>query len=80
MWEGQHKSWSYLQKDIIAADKASALFLSDYLRHINIHKIYLNSLEVADLQHYKLHKTPLKVKKMITEGTNTPFVFILCRN
>ena len=80
MWDRQHKLWLYLKGDIIASDRKSAVFMSDYIRHINIHKIYLNSLEVADLQRYKLISTPKKVKIAINERLSVPFVFIFCKN
>lgn len=80
MWNGQDKVWSHYRKDIIAADAHAAALLSSYLRNMAIHKTYVQQLEVADLQKYKIIKQPGKVKTALRERTSIPFVFVIGKN
>ena len=52
--------------DIIAADVASAVFLSSYMRIALRGRTNANFHEVADLQRYKLIKTPKKVRAALS--------------
>lgn len=80
MWQGQHKAWLQFRMDILATDIASGVFLSDYLRHVSIHDIHTHSLEIADLQRYKLLKKPQKVKIMLRDRVYVPFIFVFGKN
>jgi len=80
MWSGQNKVWLHYIKDIIAADVYSAVFLASFLRHSAIHKTYIPSLEVIDLQKYKVHRQPAKVRQALKERVHIPFVFVVGKN
>lgn len=80
MWHGEDKLWLHYREDIIAADVSEGIFLADSLRYIAINKIYLSSLEVIDLQKYKVIKNPLKLRSVLKERLHIPFVFAVCRN
>ncbi|MBL7719225.1 MAG: hypothetical protein JNL72_10355 [Flavipsychrobacter sp.] len=80
MLRGQDKIWMHYVKDIIAADIYSAIFLASYLRYTRVSKSYTDSLEVVDLQKYKVLKQPQKVRQCIRERANVPFVFIIGKN
>jgi hypothetical protein len=79
MW-GEHKIWHRFLNDIIAADSGSAHFLATYLDHIRISKKYICSLEVVDLQKYKIITQPVKVRIAMRERLHIPFIFLNCRN
>lgn len=80
MWSRKNKVWFQYRKDIIAADKADGIFLADYLKYTAVTRSYIHSLEVADLQRYKVLKHPGKVKSALTTRFDTPFIFILGKN
>lgn len=81
MWGGQHKVWIHYRHDIIASDVNTAIFLSGFLRHVSLHKLYAKYIEIADLQRYKLIKDPKKVNIALRERINvTPFVFAISKN
>jgi hypothetical protein len=79
MWEGNN-TWMHYVKNIIAADVHSAVFLASYLRYSGISKNYASSLEVIDLQKYKIIKRPEKVKLALRDRVNIPFVFVVGMN
>ncbi len=80
MWGGQNKVWIHYRKDIIAADVATAIFLSGYLRRMLYNKTYVHHLEVIDLQRYKVIKTATKVKVALNERMDIPFIFATGKN
>ena len=80
MWQGQNKVWLQYRNDILTTDIRSGIFLTDYLRHVSIHSLNANCLEIADLQRYRLIKNPLKVKIALRNRTYTPFVFVFGKN
>lgn len=67
-------------KDIIASDVYSAVFLASYMRQATLNRSYTDSLEVVDLQKYKVLKQPQKVRQAIRERVNIPFVFVVGKN
>ena len=80
MWSGQDKVWMHYVNDIIAADVASAVFLSSFMRHALRGRTMFAYHEVADLQRYKLHRTPKKVRNALANRPMQPFVFVLGKN
>lgn len=66
--------------DIIAADVASAVFLSTYMRHAVRGRMVPKYHEVADIQRYKLLRSPKKVGKALSGRMHLPFVFVLGKN
>ena len=79
MWHGNN-TWMHYVKNIIAADVSSAIFLASYLRHSNMSKNYASSLEIIDLQKYKVIKQHAKVRIALRERINIPFVFVVGKN
>ena len=80
MWSGHNKVWMHYLNDIIAADVASAVFLSSYMRLAlrgRANEIYH---EVVDLQRYKVFRTPKKVRAAMLNRQHLPFVFVLGKN
>ena len=78
--ERENNGWMHYVKNIIAADVPSAVFLASYLRYTGISKDYTTSLEVIDLQKYKVISTPDKVRKALNSGGFAPFIFIVGKN
>ena len=79
MWR-ENKTWLHYIKNIIAADVSSAVFLATYIRHTTISKNYTSSLEIIDLQKYKVIKQDVKVRIALRERINIPFVFVIGKN
>jgi len=79
MWR-ENKTWLHYIKNIIAADVSSAVFLAAYIRHCTISKNYTSSLEIIDLQKYKVIKQDAKVRIALRERINIPFVFVIGKN
>ena len=79
MWR-QDNLWLHYVKNIIAADLTSAVFLASYLRRMQINKAYASSLEIIDLQKYKVIRQENKIKAALRERVNIPFVFVACKN
>ena len=80
MWSGHNKVWMHYLNDIIAADVASAVFLSSYMRIALRGRANAAYHEVADLQRYKLLKSPKKVRTALANRVHLPFVFVLGKN
>lgn len=80
MWSGYDKVWMHYLNDIIAADVASAVFLSTYMRHSVRTRYYVQALEIADLQRYKMIRKTEKVRAAIINRCELPFVFVLGKN
>lgn len=79
MWQGEN-IWLKYVKNIIAADVTSAIFLASFLRRNNINKKYAASLEVIDLQKYKVIKKEFKVRSALNNAVNIPFIFFVGKN
>jgi hypothetical protein len=79
MWRGNNV-WLHYVKNIIAADVPSAVFLASYLRYSGITKDYTSSLEIIDLQKYKVIKKPAKVQAALCDRANIPFIFVVGKN
>ncbi len=75
MWGKQNKVWIQYRDNIIAHDVSTAIFLSSFLRHTNIHKTYVKTYEVVDLQRYKHIKQHRKVRASMNDNKGIPFVF-----
>jgi len=71
MWQGNNTWMHYVH---------SAVFLASFLRFSGISKNYASSLEVIDLQKYKLIKHPEKVKLALRDRVQIPFVFVVGKN
>ena len=79
MWR-ENNLWLHYVKNIIAADITSAMFLASVLRQLQINRKYASSLEVIDLQKYKVIRQEKKVKAALVERIKLPFVFVTCKN
>ncbi len=79
MWY-KNRVWIHYVKNIIAADMHSAIFLASYLRRIGISNEYKATLEVFDLQKYKVIRNASKIRGSLREKLNTPFIFMACKN
>jgi hypothetical protein len=80
MWSGQDKVWMHYLNNIIAADVASAVFLSSYMRVAIRGRSNAIYHEVADLQRYKLLRSTKKVRSAMINRVDLPFVFVLGKN
>lgn len=79
MWQ-KNKTWLHYNNNIIAADISSAVFLAFYLQRCRITKNYASSLEIIDLQKYKVIKQEGKVRIALRERIGIPFIFIAGKN
>ena len=67
--------------DIIAADVASAVFLSSWMRHTLRADQQYNTLELIDLQRYKVYRKGAKVKSALRKArTAESFLFLVGKN
>lgn len=80
MYTGKDKTWMHYVNDIIAADVASAVFLSSHLRRTVRSYAHTNALEVLDMQRYKVFRTARKVKAAMGTRLGIPFVFLIGKN
>ena len=80
MWGRQNKVWLQYRRDILANDNTGATFLAAYLRHMGIHRLYLQHLEIIDLQRYKVIKKPGKVFQTLQGRLHIPFIFVAGKN
>lgn len=80
MWSDGNKIWTQYSKSILACDVDSAMLLSQYIGYLRSSRSYIRNLEILDLQKYKVHTSPKKVRQMLNERTLTPFVFTHCNN
>jgi hypothetical protein len=79
MWRG-NQVWLHYVKNIIAADVSSAVFLASFLRQTEISKNYAASMEVLDLQKYKVISQENKVRIALRDRLDDPFVFLVGKN
>ncbi len=79
MWNRQH-IWLHYVKNIMAADMSSALFLAIFMRQNNMNKNHAASLEVIDLNRYKVIRQKNKVRIALNNAFNTPFIFFVGKN
>jgi len=79
MWY-RNRVWIHYVKNIVAADMNSAVFLASWLRRITIKKEHLSTLEIYDLQRYKVIRNTAKMKGSLREKMNKPFIFMACKN
>jgi hypothetical protein len=68
------------QKEVIATDKDHALFIEAFLRFSRTNQTYLPLIEVADINHYKLHKKKDKIKHALKAVHSRPFIFVIHKN
>jgi hypothetical protein len=80
MWSREDKVWMHYLNDIIAADVASAVFLSSYMRHALRGRTLAAYHEIADLQRYKMLRDPKKVRLAMANRVHLPFVFVMGKN
>lgn len=75
MWGKQNKVWTRYQQDALATDLLAAVVLLGYMRFVGLKKAPGYTMEVADLQRYKIIRKPAKVRQAIKESSRAPFVF-----
>ncbi|GAA4464269.1 hypothetical protein GCM10023093_14230 [Nemorincola caseinilytica] len=81
MWyRKRDRVWIQYLKNIMATDSDSAKFLERYSRRMGITKEYAGSLEVFDLQQYKVVRAAAKVRNALREKGRKPFIFVACKN
>lgn len=79
MWY-RDRVWIQYEKNIGATDTVSARFLERYMRRMSISKEYAATLEIFDLQQYRVIKQAAKVKNALREKIKLPFIFVACKN
>lgn len=80
MWDDNNRLWMRYA-GVLAADEPTARLLSHYMRFMAVSRTHLSTLEIIDLQHYKIIKpSSRKLKQYLSERLDTPFVFVHCKN
>lgn len=79
MWRGD-QVWLHYVKNIIAADVSSAVFLASYLKYTETTRSFVSSMEVLDLQKYKVIRQENKIRMALRHGLDEPFVFLVGKN
>lgn len=80
MWHDKKNRWLHYVKNIMATDMSTALYLAAFLKKCPYSHHFYSSVEVIDLQRYKVIKDRVKVKRAIVNERNTPFVFVVGKN
>lgn len=81
MYTGKNKVWMHYVNDIVASDVGSAVFLSSFLRHQRLYKLYLQNFEAIDLHKYKVLKSAGKVRNAVQKmAQDVPFIFLISKN
>jgi hypothetical protein len=76
----KERVWKRFAGNAVATDEAEAVFLAGFVKDVEIKRIFLRTIEVADLQHYRLLKAGRKVDKVLSVKKRDPFVFVLHKN
>ena len=79
MWY-RDRVWIQYLKNVRATDDRSARFLDNWLKRMVMTREHATTLEIYDLQRYKIIRHKGKVIDMLREKKNTPFIFVACRN
>jgi hypothetical protein len=79
MWRG-NQVWLHYVKNIIAADVSSAVFLASFLRYSELSKNYASAIEIIDLQRYRILREEQKIKAVLKDRLELPFVFVTGKN
>ncbi len=79
MWN-RDRVWNRYVKNIIAADLSTAIFLKAYIKRVDINKEYVSSVEIFDLQQYIVISKAAKVRGVLRDKLNKPFIFVSCKN
>jgi hypothetical protein len=80
MWSDKDKVWTHFRMDILSTSKEDGSFLANYLRYSGMQKLHTPTLEIVDLQRYKIISQQKKVGIALRERTDTPFVFVIGKN
>lgn len=80
MWEDNDTGWTHFRQDVMAHNRASAALLVMFLKQVNKNQIHTTSLEVIDLQRYRIITRPRKVQAALCERLHLPFVFLVGKN
>ncbi len=80
MWGRTHRIWKQHTQQVLAVEEIDAQFLVAFLVYIKQQRLDCDVAEILDLQRYKRICKPKKVKVMMKERCDEPFVFISCRN
>jgi len=77
----QEQIWYQFEQDILAVNEFSALALLAFLRKMQGDNGYYLSMEVYDLQRYKLIKNQKQVRNMLhLAPQDRIFIFPVCKN
>ena len=79
MWR-KDKVWMHYLNDIISADVATAVFLSSFMRHLSRTGNHAHTLEVMDVQRYRVIRKPARVRATLHSRLQVPFVFVVGKN
>ncbi|MCD6064065.1 MAG: hypothetical protein K0R82_1976 [Flavipsychrobacter sp.] len=80
MWSGQDKVWTHYTHNVMAADAIDAHLLVKYLNQVTLQRLFLSTVEVIDLQRYKILKQPGKIHNAFQSRIHLPFIFIAAKN
>jgi len=82
MWYNRKRDriWIQYLKNIMATDSSSARFLELHAKRTSISGEYASSLEIFDLQQYKVIRVAAKVRNALRDKGRKPFIFVACKN
>ena len=81
MWSGRrNKVWAHYTHNVMAADAIDAALLVKYLHQVTLQQLFLSTVEVIDLQQYKIIKKVGKIHNAFQSRIQLPFVFIAAKN
>ncbi len=76
----KERVWKRFTGNAIATDETEAVFLTRFTKETEMKRAFVRTIEVADLQHYRLVKDIRKVDKVLSAQKRDPFVFAVSKN
>jgi hypothetical protein len=65
MYPKKIKYWRYFDKDILSETRGNAIQLEAFLKWVGINRAHLGSMEIIDLQKYRLVKQNNKIAALL---------------
>ncbi len=75
MWNHHHTWYSY-PPDILVTSDEEGRFLTRFLKECLLKRNHLVTMEIVDLQSYRLIRNPGKIQSFLMEKNKDPFQFL----
>lgn len=65
MYPKKIKYWRYFDKDILSGTREDAIRLEAFLNRVRVSRTHLDTMEIIDLQKYRLVRQPHKIAALL---------------